>query len=86
MPTTLHLWKSYVVPAALGGFLSPAGIQSPISAVGRQGGVSGGGGRRNGGEATREAVEDAATARWSPCSRACRRDGPRRAGHRLLRA
>lgn len=43
MPTTLHLWKSYVVPAALGGFLSPAGIQSPISAVGRRGGVSGGG-------------------------------------------
>lgn len=42
MPTTLHLWKSYVVPAALGGFLSPAGIQSPISAVGRRGGVSGG--------------------------------------------
>lgn len=41
MPTTLHLWKSYVVPAALGGFLSPAGIQSPISAVGRRGGVSG---------------------------------------------
>lgn len=46
MPTTLHLWKSYVAPAALGGFLSPAGIQSPISAVGRRGGVSGGGAKK----------------------------------------
>lgn len=47
------LWKSQVAPAALGGFLPSAGIESLISAVDRRGGTAEGGGD-GGGEETEE--------------------------------